>query len=174
MAEYADGLPEDFMAEKIAYGAGSWDLAIPNVLRLYLGEYQGGYKSKHYLLELNIDDMNPQIFGYVSEQLLAAGALDVWTMPIFMKKNRSAYQLSVLVGEDKKEACADIIFRETTSIGLRVIPVAERIEASRRLAEVETPYGRSPARSVPIRAVSFPSQQNMRTAVAARRSMKCH
>jgi uncharacterized protein (TIGR00299 family) protein len=141
MAEYADGLPEDFMAEKIAYGAGSWDLAIPNVLRLYLGEYQGGYKSKHYLLELNIDDMNPQIFGYVSEQLLAAGALDVWTMPIFMKKNRSAYQLSVLVGEDKKEACADIIFRETTSIGLRVIPVAERIEASRRLAEVETPYG---------------------------------
>ncbi len=141
LAEFAENLPGDFQPEKIAYGAGTWDLSIPNVLRMYLGEYQGREARRLYILETNIDDMNPQDYGYVYEKVLEAGALDVWATPIFMKKNRPAVTLSVLVGEAEKDACADLLFRETTSIGLRVVPVGERLEAARRTAMVATPYG---------------------------------
>ena len=141
LAEYAENLPGDFQPEAIAYGAGFWDLSIPNVLRMYLGEYQGREEHRLDILETNIDDMNPQDYGYVYERLLAAGALDVWTTPIFMKKNRPAVTLSVLVDEGTKETCAEILFRETTSIGLRVVPVGQRLEAVRRTAMVETEYG---------------------------------
>ncbi len=141
LGEFAENLPGDFQPEAIAYGAGTWDLSIPNVLRMYVGDYQGKEARRLYLLETNIDDMNPQDYGYVYERLLAAGALDVWTTPIFMKKNRPASTLSVLVGESEKDTCADLLFRETTSIGLRVVPVGERLEAARRTAAVETPYG---------------------------------
>lgn len=141
LAEFSENLPGDFQPETIAYGAGTWNLSIPNVLRMYIGDYQGRDKQRLSILETNIDDMNPQDYGYVYERLLEAGALDVWTTPIFMKKNRPAETLFVLVGESEKDACAEIIFRETTSIGLRVVPVGERIEAARRTAMVETTYG---------------------------------
>ena len=141
LATFAENLPGDFQPEQIAYGAGTWELSIPNVLRMYLGDYQGREAQRLYILETNIDDMNPQDYGYVYERLLTAGALDVWATPIFMKKNRPAATLSVLVGEAEKESCVDIIFGETTSIGLRVVPVGERLEAARRTAVVETPYG---------------------------------
>ena len=141
LATFAENLPGDFQPEQIAYGAGTWELSIPNVLRMYIGDYQGREAQRLYILETNIDDMNPQDYGYVYERLLEAGALDVWTTPIFMKKNRPAATLSVLVGEAEKEPCADIVFSETTSIGLRVVPVGERIEAARRTATVETEYG---------------------------------
>ncbi|MBR3457357.1 MAG: nickel pincer cofactor biosynthesis protein LarC [Selenomonadaceae bacterium] len=141
MAEYEENLPEDFTVERIAYGAGTWELEIPNVLRMYLGEYRGARESKCLLLETNIDDMNPQIYGYLYECLLEAGAMDVWTTGIYMKKNRPAQKLSVLVDEAHRDACADIVFRETTSIGLRVLPVGQRIEAVRRIAKVQTKYG---------------------------------
>ena len=86
LAEFAENIPADFVTERIAYGAGFWELSLPNVLRLYLGEYQGKKESCRYLIEANIDDMSGQLFGYASEQLLAAGALDVWTTPIFMRQ----------------------------------------------------------------------------------------
>ena len=93
------------------------------------------------LLETNIDDMNPQIYGYLYDRLFEAGARDVWTTPIYMKKNRPGQMLSVLVGEDKKVACARLIFRETTSIGIRVRRIEERLEADRHVAKVDTKYG---------------------------------
>ncbi len=93
------------------------------------------------LLETNIDDMNPQIYGYLYDRLFEAGAKDVWTTPIYMKKNRPGQMLSVLVGEGEKDACAGIIFRETTSIGIRVRRIEERLEADRHMAKVETKYG---------------------------------
>ena len=93
------------------------------------------------LLETNIDDMNPQIYGYLYERLFEAGARDVWAAPIYMKKNRPGQMLSVLVKEQDKDACARIIFRETTSIGIRVRVVEERLEADRHMAKVETKYG---------------------------------
>ena len=141
LAEYAGNLPSEFQTEKIAYGAGTWELDTPNVLRVYVGEYQGQREERRYLLETNIDDMNPQDYGYVFERLLESGALDVWATPIFMKKNRPAVMLSVLVDEEYRENCADIVLQETTSIGLRVTPVERRYEAMRRTALVTTPYG---------------------------------
>ncbi|MBE6073724.1 MAG: nickel pincer cofactor biosynthesis protein LarC [Selenomonas ruminantium] len=138
---YSEGIPQGFTAECIGYGAGSHELEIPNVLRVYLGEYQGTTSGSLEILEANIDDMNPQIYGYLFDRLLAAGALDVWTTPIFMKKNRPAQKLSVLVNEAVKRECANLIFKETSSIGLRIMPVARRLEASRHIAKVETKYG---------------------------------
>ena len=141
LAEYSADLPEDFSSEKIGYGAGTWDLDIPNVLRVYLGEF-GGQREKHLVkLEANIDDMNPQIYDWLYEKLFAAGALDVWTTPIYMKKNRPAQMLGVLVDAEHRELCIKIIFEETTTIGLRVIEVARRVEAVRKMAKVETRFG---------------------------------
>ena len=144
LAEYSEHLPRGFHAERIAYGAGTWDLEIPNVLRMYLGEFGNGTEQRagrKYVLETNIDDMNPQIFSYLYDRLFAAGALDVWATPIQMKKNRPAVMLSVLTEDAEKEACTEVIFEETTSIGIRVIPVERRVEAERRIVEVKTRYG---------------------------------
>ena len=141
LAENSVDLPDDFVSEKIGYGAGTLNLDIPNVLRIYLGEYGGQPARQIVKLETNIDDMNPQIFGWLYEKLFAAGALDVWTTPIFMKKNRPAQMLSVLVESDKQAACMKIIFEETTTIGLRVINVDQRVEAVRKIAKVETSFG---------------------------------
>ena len=141
LAAYANYLPAGFQPDQIAYGAGTWELVTPNVLRVYVGEYEERQTVKRYIIETNIDDMNPQNYEYVFDRLLAAGALDVWLTPIMMKKSRPAATLSVLVEEACRERCADILFRETTSIGLRVMPVAERCEAERRTETVTTPYG---------------------------------
>ena len=140
--------PASFRAVAIGYGAGTRDNeGLPNVLRLYLGEMEeqqkpdDGSAEDKYILAANIDDMTPQIYGYLFDKLLAAGALDVWVTPIYMKKNRPAQQLTVLVRPAQRSACTEIIFRETTSIGLRVTPLAERIACDRRTASVETRYG---------------------------------
>ncbi len=141
LATFSASLPEDFSSEKIGYGAGSWDLEIANVLRIYLGDF-GGQVERHLVkLEANIDDMNPQIYGWLYERLFDAGALDVWTTPILMKKNRPANMLSVLVDARHREACIKIIFEETTTIGLRVIEISRRVEAVRKIAKVETRFG---------------------------------
>ncbi len=141
LAEYREYLPKEFGVERIAYGAGTWELEIPNVLRVYFGEYQDKREGRKYLLETNIDDMSPQIYGYLYDRLLQAGALDVWTTPVYMKKNRPAHVLTVLTEEAQRERCAEIIFTETTSIGLRVMTVEARMEAARRMERVETRYG---------------------------------
>lgn len=141
LAEFSENLPEDFSSEKIGYGAGTLDLKIPNVIRIYLGEFGGKVERKFFKLETNIDDMNPQIFGWLYEKLFKAGALDVWTTPIFMKKNRPAQMLTVLVDSESKSDCMKIIFEETTSIGLRVIEIDKRVEAVRKMAKVETSFG---------------------------------
>ena len=142
LAEFSDHVPTDLLTECIAYGAGTWDLELPNVVRLYIGECKGGGKRDLSLIETNIDDMDAQLFGYVSERLFALGALDVWTTPIYMKKNRPAHMLSVLVEEDKKAQCLSLLFSETTSIGMRVLHVDERVEAVRHTALVDTPHGK--------------------------------
>ncbi|SFT74559.1 hypothetical protein SAMN02910356_01909 [Selenomonas sp. GACV-9] len=141
LGAYSEGVPKGFMTECIGYGAGSHELTIPNVLRLYLGEYHGDARGQLSVIEANIDDMPPQIYGYLFDRLLVAGALDVWVTPIVMKKNRPAHKLSVLVEEKVKRQCIDIIFRESTSIGLRIMPVDKRLEASRHIAKVETRFG---------------------------------
>ena len=141
LAELSVDLPDDFVSEKIGYGAGTLNLDIPNVLRIYLGEFNGQPARRLVKLETNIDDMNPQIYGWLYEKLFSAGALDVWTTPIYMKKNRPAQMLSVLVDSQRQSEYVKIIFEETTTLGLRVIDIERRIEAVRKIAKVETSFG---------------------------------
>lgn len=141
LATYSENMPFNFDMEQIAYGAGSWELEIPNVLRMFIGSCPDRSGQKYWQIETNIDDMDSRIYGYVFERLLEAGALDVWVTPAVMKKNRPANVLSVLTDEAHKEACCDIIFSETTSIGLRIQAIEQRREAVRRIAKVDTGYG---------------------------------
>lgn len=134
-------LPDGFTHKMVAYGAGTWDLVIPNVLRMYIGHIEFvNKKSKKMLIETNIDDLSPQVYEYVFEGLFKAGARDVWITPIMMKKSRPAQILSVLVDDAFVQVCQDLIFKETSTIGLRIQEV-ERIEAKRTVTSVLTNYG---------------------------------
>jgi uncharacterized protein (DUF111 family) len=97
------------------------------------------------LLETNIDDMNPEFYDAISERLFALGARDVWYGSIFMKKNRPGLKLSVLVREEDEARLADILLRESTTLGMRVFSVA-RYEAERRMETVITPFGEIPVK----------------------------
>lgn len=159
LAVLCDGFgdrPAGFVSEKIAYGAGGWDLDIPNVLRAEAGNVDmvsspryrnAGERGEDtastgnmIVLETNIDDSNPQIFDYVMKRLFKAGALDVWLTPIQMKKNRPAVTLSVLAPVALQDEVEKIIFTETTTIGIRRYAV-QRTASVRREETVETPWG---------------------------------
>jgi uncharacterized protein (TIGR00299 family) protein len=132
--------------QKIAIGAGQRDRAWPNVARLWLGELESSDDSAIAApetivqLETNIDDMNPQLYGPLTERLLAIGARDVWITPIQMKKNRPGVLLAVLAPASLQRTIADLILRETTTLGVRVHPV-HRHEADREFKSVLTPFG---------------------------------
>lgn len=131
----------DFPIERTGYGIGHRDLAVPNVLRVYLGDVSVlPEEDRQFILETNIDDMSPEFFTYVEECLLEKGALDVFRTPIVMKKGRLATKLSVLVDQQSEEAVTDILFKETTSLGLRKYAV-EKVMLQRSFSQVSTPYG---------------------------------
>jgi len=128
--------------ECIGYGVGARQLAeLPNVLRIWVGQLEQPSGGAMLLLECNIDDMNPQLYGHVMERLLAEGAGDVWFTPIQMKKNRPAVMLSVLVPAALHHSAVDLIFRETSTLGLRVQHIKRR-EAEREITKVATSLGR--------------------------------
>ncbi|MFA5873538.1 MAG: nickel pincer cofactor biosynthesis protein LarC [Anaerolineales bacterium] len=123
----------------LGYGAGGLDLPIPNVLRLLVGEQGAGIEGL-VLLETNVDNNSAEINGYVMEKLFAAEALDVFFTPIQMKKNRPATQLSVLCHPADVERLEAILFRETSTLGVRRQSVERRC-LERESETVETPYG---------------------------------
>ncbi len=134
-----------FAAERVGYGAGSKQFPdFPNCLRLMLGEERSVSSEPRggevIVIEANIDDMTSQNFGYVTEKLRGAGALDVFTIPVQMKKGRPGHLLQVLSPPDIVDALSRVIFQETTTIGLRKYPV-ERTTLEREFVEVETEYG---------------------------------
>ena len=124
------------------YGAGDRDLSgRPNVLRVVVGEAAVDATVEPLLvLECEIDDMNPQLFGMVMDRLHEAGAFDVFFTPVHMKKNRPGTLITVLAPPDRREALGAIIFRETTTIGLRW-HTAERERLDREIVQVQTPHG---------------------------------
>jgi len=136
--------PVTLTVEKVGYGAGDRDLEIPNVLRGYLGFLAGEAKEtkKIALIETNIDDMNPQIYGYIMETLFDKGAVDVFYTPVYMKKNRPGVKVSVMCPANKVDEITKALMEETTTIGVR-ISYPERLEAQREVREVETEYGRA-------------------------------
>ena len=128
--------------ERIGYGAGDRDPGgQPNVLRAMVGTADGAADLERVLvIACEIDDMNPQIFGVVMDQLLAAGALDVYYAPVQMKKNRPATLVTVIARPADRDALAGILFRETTTIGLRYQEL-DRERLARESVSVETPLG---------------------------------
>src|SRR5215468_430078 len=128
-----------FATERIGYGAGTKQFPeFPNCLRLMLGEERSnsseGARGDVIVIEANIDDMNPQNFAYVNEKLLQAGALDVFTVPVQMKKGRPGQLLQVLAPSDAVDALSRVIFQETTTIGVRKYSV-ERTTLDREFVE---------------------------------------
>lgn len=134
---YAD--PPPFRLITTGYGAGSRDTAIPNVLRVFIGEVEDDSVAGDYLLiETNLDDMSPELVPHVIDRLLAAGARDAWTTPIVMKKGRPALTLSVLASSSDLDPVLDILYSETTTLGVRMRMVAKHeLERSWRTVEVE-------------------------------------
>jgi uncharacterized protein (DUF111 family) len=127
----------------IGYGAGDRDFpSHPNVLRLMVGEPDGARTVERIVvLECEIDDMNPQLFGPLMDRLLAAGALDVYYAPVQMKKNRPGTLVTVLAPPDRRDSLTGLLFTDTTTIGVRYLEM-ERERLDREVAEVETPAGR--------------------------------
>ncbi len=133
-----------FIPEKTGIGAGSRDIeGRPNVLRIVIGDmHQEKSADKICVIETNIDDMNPQVYEYLTEKLFKKGALDVFMTQIFMKKMRPGTKLSVLCGKDRRNELINLILKETTSIGVRYHETS-RVTMSRQIRIVSTKYGKA-------------------------------
>ena len=120
------------------------------ILRVFLiqGEENEG-RDKVVKLETDIDDCSGEVLGYVVKKLFKAGAKDVHYAPVFMKKNRPAWELTVICGEDKAEELEQIIFTETTTIGIREYPLGRSV-LDREEKEVETVYGKASVKQVSL------------------------
>lgn len=143
LTSYADefGPIPPMRVQATGYGAGDRDFPdTPNVLRLLVGEASGAHRDRVLVVECEIDDMNPQWFGPVMEQLYAAGALEVFYVPVQMKKSRPGTLVSVLVDPARKDAVVDVLFRETTTIGVRFTEW-QRECLTREIVTVTTPFG---------------------------------
>lgn len=142
------GAPPDLQIEKTGYGAGSREYKdFPNVLRLILGETnierqttKNEQTETIILLETNVDDLSPEISGFVLEKALSAGALDVWFTPIVMKKSRPAIQISILCPVKEKENFLNLLFLETSTLGVRETEI-KRPALPRETIRVETAFG---------------------------------
>lgn len=128
--------------QAIGYGFGQKELPWPNALRVWIGEAESlsGAEGREILLETNIDDMNPQFMELATERLYQAGALDVWSTPVMMKKNRHGTQLSVLAPISRQSGIESVIVENTTTLGIRAIPI-ERTKAAREMDAVTTRWG---------------------------------
>jgi uncharacterized protein (TIGR00299 family) protein len=144
VAEYVES--PAMTVERIGHGAGRRDLAEqPNLLRLFVGSTQtaglaGADSDQVWVLETNLDDLPGEVVGYCYDLLFAAGALDVWTIPIAMKKNRPGVLLSVIVPAGAVAAVEEVLFRETHTFGIRR-HLADRHKLKREPASVDTPWG---------------------------------
>ncbi|HUV88326.1 MAG TPA: nickel pincer cofactor biosynthesis protein LarC [Anaerolineae bacterium] len=165
LAEWATFELPPMRVRAIGYGFGQKEFPWVNAVRVWLGEEaplpqslpggegggdapqalhggEGGRERDQVtLLECNLDDTTGETLGYAMERLFAAGALDVWFTPIQMKKDRPGVMLSVLVPPGRTATVAQVVLRETPTLGLRVLPI-ERMVAERHMREVETPWGK--------------------------------
>jgi len=128
--------------ESVGYGAGKTDFPFPNVLRVMIGESAEEHPAneKVSIVETNIDDMNPEFYDSVFDRLFKAGALDVYTTPILMKKNRPAVLLSAVCPVEKVEHISEVILTETSTFGVRITSAHRRC-LDRKWHTVSTKYG---------------------------------
>lgn len=133
--EFVEGI--NMKVKAVGYGCGKKNTEKPNVLRVVLGEED---KEEVVLIETTIDDMNPQFYGYVMDKLFEKGALDVYLTPVYMKKNRPGVVISVLAHENKEKSIVEVLFKETTTIGIRKFKI-KRYELQREIKRVGTELG---------------------------------
>jgi uncharacterized protein (TIGR00299 family) protein len=135
------GSPPPFTLKRAGFGAGTKDFAgRANLTRVVLAEPAAAVLDTAAILEANLDDMTPELVGALVERLRAAGALDVWTTAAQMKKHRPGVVLSVLAAESEIEALSSLVFRESTTIGLRITRVERRV-LDREIKTVDTEFG---------------------------------
>jgi uncharacterized protein (DUF111 family) len=136
------GVMPPMRIQSIGHGAGDRDFKeSANVLRVLIGERTGAPESTTVsVIEANIDDSTPQVLGYALERLMEAGALDASLSPLQMKKNRPGSLLRVIAKPQDQELLAQLVFAETSTLGLRIYTAERRIE-ERRIVKVETPFG---------------------------------
>ncbi|GAC1592165.1 MAG: nickel pincer cofactor biosynthesis protein LarC [Candidatus Velthaea sp.] len=141
------GVRPSMRYERIGYGAGKSDFTVPNVTRVLIGDISatiaadGEFEHDEVVvLETNVDDMTPQAFELAMERVFGAGALDVWTQPIAMKKQRPAVMLCAIAVPGLAEGCAAVMLRETTSLGVRMRRES-RLMLPREIWRVATPLG---------------------------------
>lgn len=149
-----DQLPETFKIVKIGIGTGKRDYACAGILRAMLIAPETKEKDEIWKLETNIDDCSGEVLGRLMDQLFSAGARDVHYSPVFMKKNRPAYQLNVICGEDQIEELEKIIFQETTTIGIRRVKM-ERTVLKRQEEEIHGWFG-----TAKVKVCSLPSGES--------------
>src|SRR5262249_33783757 len=128
--------------DRIGYGAGTREYPrVPNLLRVFIGDMAEELTPISVtVIEANIDDLNAQVFGNLMDEALAAGALDLFYTPVQMKKNRPGVLLTLLCAPEDREKMAALIFRETTTLGIRYRE-EQRVVLSREHVTVETSYG---------------------------------
>ena len=132
--------------QSTSYGAGSRTYEkFPNVLRVMMGETEPVSETRSdiddlLLIETNVDDISPQVLSYVMERAFSLGVLDCWFTPIQMKKNRPATMISVLCSKEQRELLSDLLYSETTTLGLR-IRVIQRECLARKIRSVSTKFG---------------------------------
>lgn len=144
LATFAKPLMSSYKSIKTSYGAGTKDFEIPNVLRvseIELKESKNKKTNEIFLLETNLDDITGEDLGYFMELCLNEGALDVFYTPIYMKKNRPAYKLSVIAKRTNVKSMAKLVFKHTTSIGVRFTKY-RRFEMDRTFEDIDTKYGK--------------------------------
>lgn len=163
------GLMPEMNLNKIGIGVGSRNIGGPNTLRVFLGEdvtAEGETQNGDIIvINSNIDDSSGEDLGYVLEKLMDAGALDVSYAPIFMKKNRPAYRLEVICRAETREKLSEIIFDETTTIGVRYYPV-QREELTRVRTLVDTELGQIEAKQVSTTSghtYTYPEYESMKS-----------
>ncbi len=140
---------ERIRVERIGYGAGTRELPeIPNLLRVIIGDIESPLEQEQVVsVETNIDDMNPQMYPYLIEKLLAAGAHDAYLIPVIMKKGRPGILLSTLVPKPHLDEVISMIYAQTSTIGLRIQQIGRR-KLPRREIEVKTSFGPVRAKAV--------------------------
>lgn len=137
------GTKPSFTCRAVGCGAGARDFPdVPNILRIFMGEKTGSLTGDEVrVVEAHVDDMNPEILGYLMDRLLAAGALDVAFSPLLMKKNRPGVRITVITPAAGVETMARTVLTETSAIGVRHYPV-DRLKLERAVEERETSLGR--------------------------------
>ncbi len=162
----------DYTILKTGYGIGTKDLSLPNVLRIFLCETARDNETEtvpSFIIECNIDDMNPEFYDYIIDSLFSAGAKDVFITPIIMKKSRPAVKLSILCNPEAESRVNEVLFRETSTIGVRKYAI-DKTMLERKIEKIDTRFGEVHVKSAFYQGVCIKSKPEYEDCIKIARS----